>query len=99
MIDQSLATIHVSPHNKDVYVQSLNATGPNEEVLAETKEELGAWVSDYLHFNGYLVGLQNSQIFKGENGWNIYVTFSYMLHLLILHRYVYETFPCAGREN
>jgi hypothetical protein len=68
MEDLLLADINAFPEKKISYVQMLNSTHPNEEEMADIKGEIGVWLSDYLHSNGYLagleVGLENAQIFK-----------------------------------
>lgn len=65
-IDQRLAVLHNSPELTENYVQVLNDSFVSgTDSLDAMKRELGDWFADWLHCNGYLLGLENAQIFKG----------------------------------
>ena len=64
MCEMRLASIHNIPEAKKAYVSGHRANRPNEESIAAMKKEIGEWLTDYLHCNGYLLGLENPQILK-----------------------------------
>merc|ERR1712029_485014 len=65
MIEQRLAALNDNIEVKEHYLQTVHATRPDAEAMHAMKQELGEWVASYLHNNGYLVGLENPQVFKG----------------------------------
>ena len=64
MIERRLGILHDKPELKKSYLQAVNANCLDAEALDITKQEMGKWMVDYLHDNGYLAGLENAQIFK-----------------------------------
>ena len=64
MIERRLGILHDKPELKKSYLQALNANCLDAEAMDITKQEMGKWMVDYLHDNGYLAGLENAQIFK-----------------------------------